>query len=69
MQRIQGAEQRDDHDGTEDEITVRAKDPFRGQPEGKVIAGDFAHGEHIENRCIDQQINQNDGKEAKPIPN
>ncbi len=64
VQGIQGTEERDHHDGAEDEISVRPEDALGGQAQGEVIAGYFIHWQDIKHSRVDQQINHDDGEKA-----
>ena len=52
------------HDGAENEVAVMAEDAFGGEAERKIVAGDLAHGQNVEDSGVDEQIDDEDGEEA-----
>ena len=61
---VDGAEQRDDHDGAENSVAVGSEYAFGGQAEGKIVSGDLVHGQDVENRGVDQQVDDKERAEA-----
>lgn len=64
MQRVYGAQQRQHHDGTENEVAVMTENAFGSKAQREVIAGDFIHGQHVQDGSVNEQINANDGEQA-----
>jgi hypothetical protein len=64
VKRVEAAEERKNHDGAENEVTVSAEDAFSREAERKGVAGDFIHGKDIENGGVDEEIDQDNGEET-----
>jgi len=61
---VEGAEESENHDGTEHRVAMRAENALGGEAEGEIVAGNLAHGENVENGGVDEEIDGDDGKQA-----